>query len=214
LINIDFSYSKILKTTNGGQNLILQYYDSNNTIETYNIFAVNANKLWCGTMTNRVFTSTNRGSTWGKQTSQIIVDNFVHMVDTLLGFAWCGSINSNNFTRTTNGGGPITKITISNEKIPNQYILKQNYPNPFNSETEIEFSIPKSSIVSINIYDVLGREVIKAIDSKEFSEGSYGYKIDFGNYNLSSGIYFYRFTAFEKSGGNIFSDTKKLIFKK
>jgi hypothetical protein len=42
---------------------------------------------------------------------------------------------------------------------PKHFKLEQNYPNPFNPVTEIKYSIPKASYVSIKIYDLMGREI-------------------------------------------------------
>ncbi len=70
------------------------------------------------------------------------------------------------------------------------YSLSQNYPNPFNPSTTINFSINKSSTVSLKIYDLVGNVVAKLIDEKK-SEGQYSYKFDAAKQKLSSGIYFY-----------------------
>jgi hypothetical protein len=43
--------------------------------------------------------------------------------------------------------------------LPNEYALGQNYPNPFNPETNLDFQIPRSSYVSINIFNLLGQNV-------------------------------------------------------
>jgi hypothetical protein len=51
-----------------------------------------------------------------------------------------------------------------NVEIPNEYKLFQNYPNPFNPSTTINFSVPNSSLVSLKIYDALGREVTDLVN--------------------------------------------------
>jgi hypothetical protein len=91
-----------------------------------------------------------------------------------------------------------------NEKdiLPNNFALYQNFPNPFNPTTIINYSIPKSSFVTIKIYDALGREVNTLVD-EEKSVGNYSVK--FEGSNLSSGIYFYQI----KSANYI--ETKKMI---
>ena len=96
-----------------------------------------------------------------------------------------------------------TGLTI--ETIPTKYFISQNYPNPFNPSTTIEYSIPKESFVSLNIYDALGQEVKKMVNEDK-PAGSY--KINFKAANLSSGIYFYRIQARD------FVQIKKLIFIK
>ncbi|ROL56485.1 T9SS C-terminal target domain-containing protein, partial [Bacteroidetes/Chlorobi group bacterium ChocPot_Mid] len=102
-------------------------------------------------------------------------------------------------------------ITVGIEEIskniPFDFSLNQNYPNPFNPTTTISYSIPKESFVTIKIYDVLGKEVATLVD--EFQKpGTYNYQLSIGNYQLSSGVYFYKMDA-----GN-FSETKKLILLK
>ena len=89
--------------------------------------------------------------------------------------------------------------------IPNNYKLEQNYPNPFNPATIIEYSIPKSSIVILKIFDTAGREVA-TLENNYRSAGNY--KINFDASKLASGVYFYKLTT------NNYSATKKLILMK
>jgi len=85
------------------------------------------------------------------------------------------------------------------------YYLSQNYPNPFNPVTTFKYSIPKTGIVTIKIFDVLGKE-IRTLLNEEKSVGTY--KVEFNVSNLTSGIYLYRMQS-----GN-FRETKKLILLK
>jgi len=100
--------------------------------------------------------------------------------------------------------GAITSINTNNNN-PEKYSLSQNYPNPFNPNTQIDFSIPKNSLVTIKVYDVLGKEVAVLVN-KDFTIGSY--TVDFNASSLTSGVYFYQLTAGE------FTDTKKLVLVK
>lgn len=75
---------------------------------------------------------------------------------------------------------------------PDGYSLKQNYPNPFNPSTKIEFSIPERGLVSIKVYDNVGREVSNLIN-ETLSAGTY--KTEFNGSNLSSGTYFVRMSS-------------------
>jgi hypothetical protein len=96
--------------------------------------------------------------------------------------------------------------SVRNEHLDiNSFYLMQNYPNPFNPSTTIEYEIPNSSNVKIEIFDVLGRK-IETLMNKEQIPGNY--KIYFDGSKFSSGIYFYRITA-----GN-FIQTKKMILIK
>jgi hypothetical protein len=92
---------------------------------------------------------------------------------------------------------------------PDQYNLNQNYPNPFNPSTVISYQIPKSSYVTLRVYDLLGREVASLVNEYE-QAGSYNIKFNTESMkrNLTSGIYFYTLKA-----GN-FTSTKKLVLMK
>jgi hypothetical protein len=90
-------------------------------------------------------------------------------------------------------------------RIPKKYDLSQNYPNPFNPETEIKFSIPKTSYVSLTIYNSLGQKVADIID-KEYKPGYY--KINWNADKYSSGVYFYRLRS------DNFVSTKRMILLK
>jgi len=85
------------------------------------------------------------------------------------------------------------------------YELSQNYPNPFNPTTTIEYKIPESGLVTIKVYDILGREVQTLVD-QQLPAGFY--ETQFDGSNLASGIYFYRIKAGK------FVQTKKLMLLK
>jgi len=89
--------------------------------------------------------------------------------------------------------------------LPKQYSLSQNYPNPFNPITAINYSVPKTSHVSLIVYDVIGRE-IKTLVNEENLPGNY--TVQFNGANLASGVYFYVIKA------DNFIDTKKLVLLK
>jgi Secretion system C-terminal sorting domain len=86
--------------------------------------------------------------------------------------------------------------------IPAEFVLYQNYPNPFNPSTKITFVIPKSSLVNLKVYDILGKEVATLINEEKHS-GTY--EVEFSAANLPSGVYFYKLQA----GG--FVETKKMV---
>lgn len=88
---------------------------------------------------------------------------------------------------------------------PETYKVYQNYPNPFNPTTYIKFELSHNSLVTIKIYDLLGREITTLLNEK-VNTGSH--TIEFRPDNLASGIYFYKFTAGE------YTDVKKMVFIK
>jgi len=99
---------------------------------------------------------------------------------------------------------------IEGENKPTEFSLSQNYPNPFNPTTTISFSIPNSTNVELNIYNVLG-EKVKTLFSKVIQSGNYQIQWEgTNNYNkkLTSGIYFYQIVTED------FIQTKKMILLK
>jgi hypothetical protein len=89
---------------------------------------------------------------------------------------------------------------------PTGYTLFQNYPNPFNPKTNIEYEVPEKSLVTIKIYDILGREVQTLVNKEE--KVRWRYKVVFDASTLASGVYFYRLQA------GSFTETKKMILLK
>ena len=101
---------------------------------------------------------------------------------------------------------PITGITPPiGIQLPKEYRLEQNYPNPFNPITKISFDLPKTGLVSLKVFDVLGKEVATIVNEVK-NPGNY--TVDFDGASLSSGVYFYRLES------NGFVSTKKMILIK
>ncbi|MFA8341629.1 MAG: T9SS type A sorting domain-containing protein [Rhodothermaceae bacterium] len=100
---------------------------------------------------------------------------------------------------------------INFENIPTQYSLNQNYPNPFNPATVISFGVPEESKVVIEIFNILG-EKIETIKNETLTSGNY--KVKWNASNLPSGIYLYRINAVSVVTGNMFIETKKMLFVK
>ena len=94
--------------------------------------------------------------------------------------------------------------------IPETYALHQNYPNPFNPTTNIRFDMPEDGIVSLKIYDVLGRKVITLLHA-EIPAGQHAYSWngkDMYGRMAGTGIYFYRL----KTTG--YTKTRKMLLVK
>lgn len=89
--------------------------------------------------------------------------------------------------------------------IPTVYELSQNYPNPFNPSTIINFSLPEAGVVSIKIYDILGKEVADLVNEQK-SAGNYS--VSFDASNLPTGTYVYKITS-----GNFTATRKMLLLK-
>ena len=98
-----------------------------------------------------------------------------------------------------------TAVKKENNNIPNKFNLSQNYPNPFNPSTVINYSIPKSQLVTLKIYNILGQEVATLVNQEQVAGN---YKVTFDASRLSSGVYFYSIKT-----GN-FSAVKKMMLLK
>ena len=96
----------------------------------------------------------------------------------------------------------LVKVDEEVQDIPKQFALFRNYPNPFNPSTKIVYELPKRAIVSLKVYDLLGRQVAVLVD-EEKQPGRY--EVEWQPTKVSSGVYFYRLQAGE------FVETKKLI---
>ncbi|MBD3258720.1 T9SS type A sorting domain-containing protein [candidate division GN15 bacterium] len=76
--------------------------------------------------------------------------------------------------------------------LPGSFTLQQNYPNPFNPTTTVAFELSSRSIVSFEVYDILGRQV----ESRYLGSMAAGeHSLEFDGSNLASGVYLYRLST-------------------
>ena len=103
----------------------------------------------------------------------------------------------------------------NNSETPVIFSLQQNYPNPFNPSTVINYSLARQSLVTVRVYDAIGKEVALLLNNVR-DAGMYNIEFDANFYRgLSSGIYFYKLEAFStESGGLYFEDIKKMVLVK
>jgi hypothetical protein len=96
------------------------------------------------------------------------------------------------------------------EGVEKEYELSQNYPNPFNPQTTIKYEIKQQCNVKIDILNLLGQKIKTLLDTKQ-DAGSY--VIPFDATGFSTGLYFYKISAF--NGNSIlFTETKKMSYIK
>jgi hypothetical protein len=88
------------------------------------------------------------------------------------------------------------------QSMPFRFGLFQNYPNPFNPSTTIEFMLPISEKVKLDIFNITGQKVETLVDQR-MKAGEHS--IEFDAKNLASGVYFYQIQA------GLFRDVKKMI---
>ena len=219
--------SKSYKTTDGGLNWSLVNLQINDAVFSGVKFVKGSSMgiIFGDINTQPLFISktTDYGNTW--LTFLVLnLQSILHsscLVDQNNWYISGGYFESNAVIfHTSNGGNPIGISNIGN-KIPSGYNLFQNYPNPFNPVTKIRFEIrpplnplhrerdvpltKEGIIVSMRIYDILGREVA-TLFNEQLKSGSYEVEWDASNY--PSGLYFYKLTAGD------FRQTKKMVLVK
>jgi len=95
--------------------------------------------------------------------------------------------------------------------VPDVYALKQNFPNPFNPVTQIRYQLPEVSLVTIQIYDIMGRVVRTLVNSETqitgYRQVTWNALNDLGQ-PVSAGMYLYVIQAGD------FRDTKKMVLIK
>ncbi len=88
--------------------------------------------------------------------------------------------------------GDPTSSELVNADVPTSLQLNQNYPNPFNPTTNIDFALPESAQVSLEVYNMLGQQVA-TLENGYLSAGQHS--VTFDGSGLSSGVYLYRLQA-------------------
>ena len=126
---------------------------------------------------------------------------------------WYSDLGDNNkqvyYTKIVLEPTGISDFTVAGQ-LPKSHFLRQNKPNPFNPETVIDFTIPNRSRVTLEIYDILGRNIKTLVDETK-PAGKYSVRwtgIDKSGRPVGSGIYFYRLKAGE------YIETRKMTLLK
>jgi hypothetical protein len=98
-----------------------------------------------------------------------------------------------------------TGVVERGDQKPEAFALQQNYPNPFNPTTTIKYELPVNDVMTLNVFDLLGRKVMTLVEGRQ-TAGSHS--VTFDGSKLPSGVYFYRLTA----GG--FTPVRKMLMIK
>jgi len=136
-----------------------------------------------------------------KGTTKIVVEygNTVNFIDSSYQSSWavdryCG--------RSLSSADPATSL------IPSASELKQNYPNPLNPSTKFEYQIAEYGLVTLKVFDSLGREVATLVNGVK---GAGYYSVTFDASHLASGMYIARFIARQQNGKPIVQSTKLMV---
>jgi hypothetical protein len=168
---------------------------------TVYVLLTNGSQLYAGTWGTGVFVSTNNGINWASRSFGL---DSLALYDLSLAVA-----DSNVFVGTSGRGvwrrslmDILSVDQTVNPALPTAFSLEQNYPNPFNPTTSIKFQVQSSTLVTLKVFDLLGRQAATLVNEQK-SAGKY--LVQWNAKNFASGVYFYRLTA------GSFSATRKLV---
>jgi hypothetical protein len=123
-------------------------------------------------------------------------------VDGYAGYVWA---EADHLTMMRIGTQYDSTLKIQDQNLlnfPTEYSLSQNYPNPFNPVTMIKYQLPRTSNVTLSIYNTLGQKIQTLFTG---SQAAGSYQVQWDASGISSGIYYYRIEAGK------FQDVKKMI---
>jgi len=158
--------------------------------------------IFAGTSDHGVLVSVNAGVSWAPANTGL-TDLCAYSLAVSSPYLFAGTNASGVWKRR------LSEMTAIHEPSPGKgpqiFSLNQNYPNPFNPSTVISYQLPQSSIVTLKVYDIIGREVSTLV-SEQKNIGQY--EVTFDGSKLASGVYFYRLQA------GTYVETKKLLLLK
>jgi ligand-binding sensor domain-containing protein len=197
-IAIDGSWNKWIGTGSGGLTKFdgttwTVYNSSNSGLPDNNVSSVaidGSGNKWIGTYGGLTKYDGINWAVYNRSNSGLSDDYVSSIAIDGSGNKWIGTLQ--NGVAVYNGGGVVSVKEITSKYIPNVFALNQNYPNPFNPTTTITFSVGTHSYVSLQVYDMLGREVATLINQEKLAGR---YQVTFDASKLSSGVYFYRLKA-------------------
>ena len=113
---------------------------------------------------------------------------------------------------TTDGSVFFPQVVTSTatEELPTEFALQGNYPNPFNPSTQIQFDLPSTAEVTVQVIDLLGRMVL-TLPAQNVEAGA-NRTVELDGSSLSSGTYLYRLIAEMESGVKI--ETGRMVMIK
>lgn len=108
-------------------------------------------------------------------------------------------------------------INTNTNSVLNSFELSQNYPNPFNPSTQIDYSLNNSGIVTLKVYDNLGKEIASLVNQTFQNQGNYSVEWsgkDNSGAVVPTGMYFYKLIFSGSISGQDNTVTKKMILLK
>ena len=103
---------------------------------------------------------------------------------------WTNDVSSSNSYTVDAGfwGSMVVKLLDVDDELPlpEEFMVAPAYPNPFNPSTNIDFTLPEISDVTIAIYDILGREIFN-YNRTALDAGYYSIRWN-GTFNSGEGV--------------------------
>ena len=153
--------------------------------------------LFAGSMKGSIYRSTDGGELWT-------------LIATLPYPVRCILLDEKEILATSGDRfykSSLTEVSSSFRRptVPERSELGQNYPNPFNPSTTISYNLTNAGMVTLKVYDILGREIATLVNDQK-QPGSY--RVTFNGSSLVSGVYFYELRA------GSYRDVKKMLLLK
>jgi photosystem II stability/assembly factor-like uncharacterized protein len=193
------NYEGILLSTDQGSSWELVKVDQEYQTR-YPIAANSKGEVFASGAGDKLYYSNDNGNSWFDYTSNLkytSVRNIVMDKDENIYLATNESIWKIN---------PDSIVSVAeNTEIPSEYNLYQNYPNPFNPTTTIKYSVKEAGMVTLTVYDILGKEITTLVNELK-SPGEYS--VSFDASSLPSGVYIYTIRA------GTFNASRKLVLVK
>jgi len=170
-----------------------------------NTIAGNAWILLVGALFEGAYLSTDGGANWSAANEGLgstwitwlsVHDSYAYAGTDLSGGSYGLWRRPLSDLATGVGEDPSSPLTLS---------LEQNYPNPFNGMTTIGFTLKKAGLVTLRVYDVLGREVASLVNEQK---GPGVYSVSWNATQVTSGVYLY-----ELQSGDLIQTRKLLLLK-
>ena len=199
----ELKYGKgvILKTCDGGITWITQL---NLSEVLYSAYFLDKNNGWAAGKNGTILKTIDGGTNWIPQ-KNITANNLYSVYFHDRNTGWIVGREGTILKTTTGGETFLEEINHRKPFTPNQTILFQNYPNPFNSTTTIRFQLPSSGVVTLKLYDILGKEIESLLGGNRLAGE---YEIKWQAQGVPSGQYIYRLET-----GDFF-ESRKLILQK
>lgn len=194
--------TNLIRTSNFGTNWSSQTSVGTGNFSGFVLFPapVDYGYCWYTRNTTSIYKGSH-GSGWAIEYTAP-AGNYRHFTNVRNGTVCFGVRSNGGITRCNYFFSGIIQTGTNN---PGEFSLSQNYPNPFNPVTHIGLRVADFGLVSLTIYNALGKE-IKILVNQQLQPGTYEAEWDASSY--PSGVYFYKLES------NSFTETKKMVLVK